>query len=91
MVQLTPPLRKMDGLGQYQNIIDIAIAAFSGVLGWFVKIIWDAIRELKDDMKETNKLIHENYVRKDDYRSDMSDIKVMFNRIMDKLDGKADK
>lgn len=81
----------MDGLAQWQNVIDIAIAAVSGVLGWFVKIIWDAIRELKDDMKETNKLIHENYVRKDDYRSDMSDIKVMFNRIMDKLDGKADK
>jgi hypothetical protein len=81
----------MDGIAQWQNVIDIATTAVSGVLGWFVKIIWDAIRELKDDMKETNKLIHENYVRKDDYRSDMSDIKVMFNRIMDKLDGKADK
>jgi len=32
-----------------------------------------------------------NYVRKDDYRIDIAEIKGMFNRIMDKLDTKADK
>jgi hypothetical protein len=55
------------------------------------KIVWDAIRELKDDMKETNRLIHETYVRKDDYRIEMAKIENMFQRIMDKLDEKADK
>jgi len=74
-----------------QYIVDGVIALTSAVFGWLFKIVWDAIKELQRDMKETNQTIHENYVRKDDYRIDMAEIKGMFNRIMDKLDGKADK
>lgn len=74
-----------------QYIVDGVIALVGAVFGWLFKIVWDAIRELKDDMKETNRMIHENYVRKDDYRIDMAEIKGMFNRIMDKLEQKVDK
>ena len=74
-----------------QIIIDIAIGVLSFVFGWLFKIIWQAITELKDDMKETNRVIHETYVRKDDYRIEMAKIESMFQRILDKLDGKADK
>ena len=74
-----------------QYIVDGVIALVSAVFGWLFKIVWDAIKELQRDMKETNQTIHEQYVRKDDYRIDMAEIKGMFNRIMDKLDGKADK
>jgi hypothetical protein len=74
-----------------QILVDIAIGLISFVFGWLLKIIWGAITELKEDMKETNRLIHETYVRKDDYRIEMSKIEVMFQRILDKLDAKADK
>ena len=74
-----------------QYIVDGVIALTSAVFGWLFKIVWDAIKELQRDMKETNQTIHEQYVRKDDYRIDMAEIKGMFNRIMDKLDNKVDK
>ena len=74
-----------------QHIFDAVIAASGVVFGWIFKIIWDAIKELKDDIKETNKVIHDTYVRKDDYRIEMAKIESMFQRIMDKLDEKADK
>jgi len=74
-----------------QIIIDIVIGVLSFVFGWLFKIIWQAITELKDDMKETNRVIHETYVRKDDYRIEMAKIESMFQRILDKLDAKADK
>ena len=74
-----------------QYIVDGVIALVGALFGWLFKIVWDAIRELKEDMKETNRMIHENYVRKDDYRIDMAEIKGMFTRIMDKLEQKADK
>jgi hypothetical protein len=77
----------MDG----QHLFDVVIGVTGAIFGWFFKVIWGAITELKDDMKETNKLIHETYVRKDDYRVEMSKIETMFQRILDKLDGKADK
>jgi hypothetical protein len=75
----------------YQYIVNGIVAAVGSVFGWLFKIIWDANRELKEDLKETNRTIHEQYVRKDDYRIEMAKIENMFNRIMDKLDGKADK
>ena len=74
-----------------QYIVDGVIALIGALFGWLFKIVWDAIKDLKDDLKETNKVIHEQYVRKDDYRIEMSKIENMFNRIMDKLDGKVDK
>ena len=75
----------------FQNVMDGVMALVGAVLGWFVKIIWDAIKELQRDMKETNQTIHEHYVRKEDYRIDIAEIRGMFNRIMDKLDSKVDK
>ena len=74
-----------------QIIVDIAVGLIGGIMGWYVKIMWDSVKELQRDMKETNQTLHENYVRKDDYRIDLAEIKGMFNRIMDKLDSKVDK
>ena len=88
--QLQPPLNGLDAM-DLQYIVDGVIALVGALFGWLFKIVWDAIRELKEDMKETNRMIHENYVRKDDYRIDMAEIKGMFNRIMDKLEQKVDK
>ena len=75
----------------WQTVINGSLTLVGAVFGWFVKIIWDSVKELQRDMKETTQTLHENYVRKDDYRIDMAEIKGMFNRIMDKLDNKVDK
>jgi len=76
---------------EWQNVIDGVMALIGAVFGWLFKIIWDAIKELQRDMKDTNQTIHEHYVRKEDYRIDIAEIRGMFNRIMDKLDSKVDK
>ena len=75
----------------WQNYLDAVVAIISAIFGWLFKIVWDAIKELKVDLKETNLLIHEKYVRREDYHIEMAKIETMFQRIMDKLDGKADK
>ena len=76
---------------EWQNLVDVVVAVVSAFFGWLFKIVWDAIQELKADLKETNLMIHKEYVRKDDYHIEMAKIEAMFQRIMDKLDGKADK
>ena len=93
MTVLKSPLPHNTGGGAMdaQGIINIIAAVVGAIIGWFIKIMWDSVRDLKDDIKETNKMVHEQYVRKDDYRVEMSKIESMFNRIMDKLDGKVDK
>lgn len=74
-----------------QQLINWFFTLVGTLIGWILKIIWDAISELKTDMKTLNKEIHEEFLRKDDYREDIADIKLMLNRIFEKLDTKVDK
>jgi len=71
----------------FQLFFNIALSIVGTIAGWLFKVLWDAIRDLKEDVKE----IERGYVMKDDYRIDIADIKGMLARIFDRLDGKADK
>jgi len=76
---------------EYQTLFNLVIT-LSGVLGgWMLNTIWSAINDLKKDMKDINKQIHSDFVRKDIYNGDIADIKNMLGKIFDKLDKKVDK
>lgn len=74
-----------------QQLFNVIILLAGGFGGWMLKIIFDAIGDLKADVKELNREIHEDFLRKDDYRVDIADIKSMLTRIFEKLDNKVDK
>jgi hypothetical protein len=74
-----------------QSFLNWLFTAFGATIGWILKIIWDAIADLKKDMKALNKEVNEDFVRKEDYRVDIAEMKQMLNRIFDKLDNKVDK
>ena len=63
----------------------------STVLGWFAREMWAAVKDLKVDLAKLREELPKNYIAKDDYRSDMHDIKDMLSKIFDKLENKADK
>jgi cell fate (sporulation/competence/biofilm development) regulator YmcA (YheA/YmcA/DUF963 family) len=65
--------------------IAVAVAGFFG--GWTLNRIYLAIDRLDNDVRN----LPLNYVTRDDYRSDMRDIKDMLGKIFDKLDNKVDK
>jgi len=70
-----------------QTLINGAIALVGFFGGWVLNRITNSLDRLDDDMKK----MPEKYVLKDDYRSDISDIKIMLKSIYDKLDHKVDK
>jgi len=72
-------------------MLNWVFAAFGAIISWILNAVWGAIKDLKTDMKEINKEIHEDFLRKDDYRVDIADMKQMLNRIFEKLDSKVDK
>ncbi len=74
-----------------QNLYNIAVAIAGAAIGWFVKVVWDAVRALEHDLKEIERDLHVNYVSKDDYRQDIVELKDMLKQIFDRLDRKADK
>jgi hypothetical protein len=62
---------------------------------WIVKAIWDAIKELKQENKEVKEQLNERYVRKDDFKEVIGEIKDLnrkaLARIFDRIDHKVDK
>ena len=74
-----------------QDLINLLIAGFGAVVGWALKVIWDSLRALQEDMKDIERELHTNYVTRADYRADIAEVKDILKQIFNKLDNKADK
>lgn len=58
-----------------QTILNWLFIGFGAASGWLLKVVWDAIKDLKDDMKQIERNLPEIYVRKDDFRGAMKDMR----------------
>lgn len=67
-----------------------------------MKVIWDAIKDLKNDLRQVDQRMHEDFVRRDDFKDAVKDLKSDmrdgFSKVDDtlklmfkKLEGKEDK
>jgi DNA-binding transcriptional regulator YbjK len=74
-----------------QTLINIALAAVIGTMGWFARQVWDAVKTLQRDVHAIEVDLPTSYVSKNEFSDTMKRIEVMFQRISDKLDGKVDK
>jgi hypothetical protein len=74
-----------------QQIFNLGASVIGSAAMWILKVIWDEIKAIKEAQDNLQKDMAKQVVFKDDYRNDISDIKNMFNRILDKMDTKADK
>lgn len=62
-----------------------------GVMGWFVRQLWDASKEMRTDLAKLREELPREFVLREDYRRDIYEIKQLLRDISEKLDGKADK
>lgn len=74
-----------------QAIINFVVLTAVGVGGWFAREVWGAVKELRSDLHKIESNLPKEYVLKVDLDKRMQHIEDMFQRIYDKLDGKADK
>lgn len=76
------------------NISDALLGLFGIVMtmiGWWVRIMWEAQHELRENLGKLERQLPETYVRRDDFRDLVSGIHSTLIRIELKLDGKVDK
>jgi uncharacterized coiled-coil DUF342 family protein len=80
-----------------QTIFNWAVAAAGALGGWVLKVIWDMLREmrseihardtrLQDDLKKLDIKMHEDFVRRDDFRDSMNEVKNEMRSGFDKID-----
>jgi len=85
-----------------QMIFNWAVGAAGALVGWILKVNWDAIVELKKDLRQMDTKMHEDFVRRDDFKEAVyeikQDMKEGFNKmdntlglIFKKLENKEDK
>ena len=74
-----------------QTVFNLLMSTAIGAGGWFARELWGAVKELRSDIHAIEVDLPKTYVAKEDLDKRMTHSEDMFQRIYDKLDGKADK
>ena len=77
----------MEALSLFQALLAIAVS----VAGWFLRSLWSNQTALEKTLMQHQMNVAEKYVRKDDYRVDLQEVKAMLDKIFTLLNTKADK
>ena len=75
----------------YQSLFNTGVGVSCAVTGWFARELWTSVKLLQSDLTRLSVELPKTYVTRDDYRSDLKEIKGMLEKIFDRLEGKADK
>ena len=81
-----------------QTIINWLLAGFGALIGFLLNAVWQAVKDLQAADKVLSEkvgnievLVAGDYVRKDEFMSQMNALFTKLDKIEDKLDKKADK
>lgn len=78
-----------------QTIINAAAGVILTGMGWFARQLWDAVKELREDLHKLETNLPSTYLRRDEFRDGIKEIKDILNEIFRKIDDirdrKADK
>jgi hypothetical protein len=58
-----------------QTLINWGFAGAGAALGWILKVVWDAIQDLKKDIRQIERDLPEVYVRRDDFKDAVKELK----------------
>lgn len=75
----------------FEPMLPYGLTAVVGVIGWFVRVLWEADKEMRDGLSKMREELPLNYVLREDYRRDIYEIKQLLRDIADDLKEKADK
>lgn len=76
---------------EFQQLVNLIVGATLSVLGWFARQLWQAVQDLKNDMKAVEVALPTHYVRKEELESRLDKLESILMKIYDKLDTKVDK
>jgi len=81
-----------------QTIVNWLLSGFGALMGFILKAVWQAVKDLQTADKELAKKVSEieilvagAYVKKDEFSASIAALFSKLDRIEDKIDKKADK
>ena len=64
-----------------QAVYNIGLGTIVAGMGWFARELWGAVSELRRDVKQIEIDLPSNYLRKDEFREGINEIKSMLNEM----------
>ena len=74
-----------------QQFLNYIFGGLLAILGWLGRTLWDAVQNLKDDLKDIEVDLPSTYVKKTELDSRLQKIETMLDKIFDRLESKVDK
>jgi hypothetical protein len=71
-----------------QSLLNLLFSSAGLILGWFLRELWAAVKELKGDLAKLREELPKEYVAKDDYRQDVKELKDMIAKLFDILENR---
>lgn len=73
------------------EVLQLVLGVGLAVIGWFARVLWGAVQELKNDLAEIKENLPIHYVRKDDFREFRHSVMDALQRIETLLYQKQDR
>jgi hypothetical protein len=73
------------------EILQLILGVGLAVVGWFARVMWAAVQELKNDLADIKENLPIFYVRKDDFKEFRQSVMSSLQRIETMLYSKQDK
>lgn len=69
-----------------QSLLNIAAGSAIAVGGWFARQLWDSVQKLKEEVHQIEVNLPHNYVRRDEFRDVLKEIRDIQTEIFRKID-----
>jgi len=80
---------------QYKSLLEMGLWVVVATMGWVLRELWGAVKELRHDLHQIEKDLPSQYIQKDDFNIGISqirqDLQIVFKKIDNLKDNKADK
>ena len=64
-----------------QDMINLIITGVGAIIGWVLKTIWEALRDLKNDIRIIENEMHISYIRRDEVQKNFDDVRADLREI----------
>jgi hypothetical protein len=71
------------------ELLQVLLSVGLAVVGWFARVLWGAVSELKDDLAKLKEDLPIHYVRKDDFKEFRQSVIDCLHRIEAKIEALA--
>ncbi|CAB4156562.1 hypothetical protein UFOVP661_67 [uncultured Caudovirales phage] len=74
-----------------QALLNVAVGVVLAGMGWFGRQLWDAVKELRTDLHRLETSLPTTYLRRDEFRDGIKEIKELFTEVFRKIDDLKDR